>query len=380
MTSVTEAPAQDTLTPVLELVDQRREEFNANRFVPKDVIAAFKTAGIYRAATPRRFGGDALPPAEFLRKIERISIVDGSSGWVASFGSALVYLAALPVDTQAELYKDGPDLAFAGGLFPVQKAPLTDGKYHVKGTWKFASGCKGADVLGVGIAGGEMSAGKPLTAILRPDQVTIKDNWDVIGLHGTGSHDLVVDGVDVDADWTFIRGGQTMIDEPLFHYPTIAYAAQVLAVVNLGVGRAALDYATQIGAGRTGITGAPKLADRAYYRIELAKAEAQLRSARAFFYEITEETYATVVATGQATDEQKALLRLACTHVAKAGAQAVNTAYSLSGTAAIYDGNPLQRQLRDSSVVTQHAFLGDGMYDGAGAVLMGQPPVIPGFM
>lgn len=380
MTSVAEAPTKESLTTVLELVDRRREEFNTNRFVPKDVIAAFKAAGIYRAATPRQFGGDALPPAEFLRTIELISTVDASSGWVASFGSALVYLAALPVDTQAELYKDGPDLAFSGGLFPVQKAPLADGKFHIKGTWKFASGCKGADVLGVGIAGGEAAAGKPRTALLRPDQVTIKDNWDVIGLHGTGSHDLVVDGVDVDQDWTFIRGGEPTIDEPLFHYPTIAYAAQVLAVVNLGVGRAALDYATQIGAGRTGITGAPKLADRAYYRIDLAKAEADLRSARAFFYEITEETYATVVATGQASDAQKALLRLASTHVAKAGARAVNTAYSLSGTAAIYDGNPLQRHLRDSAVVTQHAFLGDGMYDGTGSVLMGQPPAIPGFI
>ena len=52
----------------------------------------------------------------------------------------------------------------------------------------------------------------------------------------------------------------------------------------------------------------------------------------------------------------------------------------LSGTAAIYDGNPLQRHLRDSAVVTQHAFLGDGMYDGTGSVLMGQPPLIPGFI
>ncbi|MNN26467.1 hypothetical protein D3C81_1399720 [compost metagenome] len=54
-------------------------------------------------------------------------------------------------------------------------------------------------------------------------------------------------------------------------------------------------------------------------------------------------------------------------------------AYSLAGTAAIYLGHPLQRYLRDSMVVTQHAFLSDGMYDGAGAVFLGVPP-IPGYL
>ena len=47
-----------------------------------------------------------------------------------------------------------------------------------------------------------------------------------------------------------------------------------------------------------------------------------------------------------APDKQKALLRLASTHVAKVGAAAVQTAFTaLSGTAAIYDGNPMQRYL-----------------------------------
>jgi len=40
----------------------------------------------------------------------------------------------------------------------------------------------------------------------------------------------------------------------------------------------------------------------------------------------------------------------------------------------------MQRYLRDASVVTQHAFLGDGIYDGAGAVLMDTPPSIPAFI
>jgi alkylation response protein AidB-like acyl-CoA dehydrogenase len=380
MTEVLNATSSATLDEVLKTVERRREEFGDQKSVPVDVVAEFKKAGIYRAATPKRFGGDALPPAEFLKIIERISAVDASAGWVASFGSALVYLAALPLETQAKLYADGPDVVFAGGLFPLQKVDRLPGGWNVTGEWKFSSGCQGAEIIGVGLAGGDASNGKPLTALLRPDQVQIVENWDVVGLKGTGSNDLRVQGEFVPDEWTFIRGGEPTVDEPLYRYPAIAYAAQVLAAVNLGTGRAALDYAIRVGSGRSGITGAPKLADRAYYRIDIAKAEASLLSARAFFYDISEEVFATVNAGDPATNKQKALLRLASTHVAKVGAAAVQSAYTLSGTAAIYDSNPMQRYLRDASVVTQHAFLGDGIYDGAGAVLMDTPPSIPAFI
>ena len=50
-------------------------------------------------------------------------------------------------------------------------------------------------------------------------------------------------------------------------------------------------------------------------------------------------------------------------------------AYRLAGMAAIDDSHPLQRYLRDAMVVTQHAFLGEGTYDGAGAVFLGVSPM-----
>ncbi|WP_370601570.1 acyl-CoA dehydrogenase family protein [Pseudomonas nitroreducens] len=377
--AATEAPREAVadFEQVLDEVRQRRQEFDLRSHVPRDMIERFKQVGIYRAATPKCFGGSAMPPAEFLRLIERISEADGSAGWVASFGSASTYLAALPRESQAELYAKGPDLVFAGGLFPLQPAEQVEGGWKVTGTWKFASGCKGADVLGVGI-GAAGPGGRPRTALLPASQVDIVENWEVVGLKGTGSHDLRLDGVFVEDRWTFIRGGEATIDEPLYRYPTIAYAAQVLAVVNLGLGRAALDEVTRMASGG-GITGAPKLADRAYVRIEVGKAEADLRGARSFFYDATEEVWASILAGNPVTPEQVSLLRLAAVHVSRAGAAAVQRAYGLAGTSAIYLGNPLQRYLRDSMVVTQHAFLSDGMYDGAGAVFLGVPP-IPGYL
>ncbi|WP_338449813.1 acyl-CoA dehydrogenase family protein [Niallia oryzisoli] len=367
---------QNLFDRVLSEIRARRDEFEAKRHVPRDMIVQLKELGIYRAHVPSCFGGDGLSPSEFLKMIEAISEADGSAGWVASFGSAQVYLAALPSETLAKVYANGPDVAFAGGLFPVQPAKKVDGGYIVNGLWKFASGCMGADLLGVGIGTGE--GGKPLTAVLKPEDVEIIENWEVIGMRGTGSHDLKVTNVFVPDEWTFVRGGAPSIVEPICQYPSIAYAAQVLAVVNLGVARAALDEVSKM-AGRSSITGAPKMADRAYVRISIAKAEATLRSARAFFYETTDAAWESIMKGDGVSADQTSMLRLAAVQATRAGAEAVQAAYLLAGTSAIYDGHPLQRHLRDAMVVTQHAFLNESIYDGAGSVMLGVQPM-PGFI
>jgi alkylation response protein AidB-like acyl-CoA dehydrogenase len=368
-----------TIEDVLAELTERREEFRKQRYVSKDFVAQLKTLGLYRSSTPERFGGEPMPPATFLELVERISTVDGSTGWVASFGSQLIYLGSLPLESQGELYADGPDVVFAGALFPVQQAAPTERGFLVNGRWKFASGCMAADIVCVGIQGDDTTSGKPRGALVRPERLEIVQDWDVIGMQGTGSFDLVAKDVEVDRKWTFIRGGEPVIDEPLYRYPAITYAAQALSVVSAGVARAALNFAEDVGSGRASITGAPKLADRAYYRAGIAEAEATLRSARAYFYEAAEEAWQTLVDGGNVSDEQNAHLRLSAAHLARTSAQVVHQVVSLSGTAAIYQDHPLPALLGDALVPQEHAFLSPAIYDAAGAVLMGQPATVPAF-
>jgi alkylation response protein AidB-like acyl-CoA dehydrogenase len=89
-------------------------------------------------------------PGEFLRLIETISTRDGSAGWVASFGVSHMYLASLPAETLAKVYAAGPDVVFAGTIFPPQRAKV-EGGYLVSGRWPFGSGSPGASLIGVGI-------------------------------------------------------------------------------------------------------------------------------------------------------------------------------------------------------------------------------------
>ncbi|WP_048989382.1 acyl-CoA dehydrogenase family protein [Burkholderia cenocepacia] len=371
-----------SLDALIEEVERRRDEFDKVSHVPRDMIGKMKRAGIFRASTPKRFGGDALPPARFLQMLERIAIADGSTAWVAAFGSANTYLASLPVETQAQIYASGPDQVFSGGLYPLQKAERAPGGFLVSGQWRFASGCKGADWIGVGIGGvpagaDDKNAGKPFTAVFPASEVEIVDNWNVVGMQGTGSHDLRLKDKYVDKQWTFVRGGTPLIDEPLYRYPAIAYQAQVHAAVNLGLARAALDLLAGMSGVTKTTTGAPRLADRAYYRSGLAQAEAQLRSARAFFFESAETSWQTVLAGDPVLPAEANLLRLSATHAAHTCADIVMQAYKMAGIGAIYRENRMQRLVRDSIVVTQHAFLGEGNYDASGAVFVGIPPVTP---
>jgi alkylation response protein AidB-like acyl-CoA dehydrogenase len=358
----------------------RSGQFDRLGHIPQDVIDRFKAVGVYRACVPKRFGGDERTPAEFCAMVEQMSIADGSAGWVASFGMSPVYLASLPLDTIRQVYAKGPDVVFAGGIFPPQPAETVAGGFRVKGRWKYSSGCMGASLVGVGIApknGDKLDL--PRLAVMPREKAQIDPTWDTVGLLGTGSHDLVVDDVVVPEEWTFIRGGAPNLDEPFFRYPSLSFATQVLSVVGLGVARAALDELRDMAAGRVSVTGAPAVADRPLSQVEIARAEAELRSARAFFFEAMEDAWATVLAGDPVPAEKSNLLRLSSTHASRVSARVARSVQMLSGMSGIYHDSPLARFVNDAQVVTQHAFMGDVTYQNAGAIFFGKQP-LPGYL
>lgn len=373
-------PTTAALDRLLSEIRARRDEFTRELQLSQPVIDLMKEAGVFRAMVARRFGGEEWTPAQFLRLIERISIEDGSAGWVASFGFSAVYLSALPIGTLEAIYRNGPDVVFAGGIYPPQTAIRVADGVKVSGRWSWGSGSTGAELIGVGIKlEGEAGGTLPLIAVMPRDRVEIVENWNVIGLRGTGSHDMVVKDVIVPDDWVFVRGGGSSLEMPLYRYPTMVLSAQVLAVVGLGVARAALDEIIRIAGGRPSITGAPAMANRPYVQTELARAEAMLRSAKSFFYEMTEESFARISA-GETLDRRTlALLRLAASNAARAGAEVARAAYTISGTAGVFADSAIARAHQDAIIVPQHAFLSEGTWQSAGAALLGldTPPGFP---
>lgn len=369
------------LQALLADIRARRAEFERQQYISQDIIEGFRALGVYRALVARRFGGAEMAPADFCRLIETIAQADGSAGWVASFGIGGIYLSALPLATLQELYAHTPDLVFAGGIFPPQPAAWVDGGLKVRGRWSFASGCMGADVVGVGVIpqGGERQA-LPRMAVMPRASARIESNWNMMGLVGTGSHDLVVEDVVVPEAWTFVRGGASSLDEPLYRYPALSFATQVLAVVGLGVARAALDEVVAMAGGRASVTGAPKLGERIYVQLEMAKAEADLRAARAWFYAAIDEAWQALLAgAAAASPQQISMLRLSATHATRVAADVARRAQMVTGMTGVSQSCPIAAQVRDVQMITQHAFMGDITYQNAGAMLFGLAP-LPGYL
>ena len=369
---------EDVFDALLVDIRARRKEFEDQRYISQDIIERFKEIGIYRAFVPEQFGGDNKTPKQFLQAIEAIAAADGSAGWVASFGMNPAYLASLPMKTIEKVWQDSPDVVFAGGIFPPQPAIRVDDSFKVSGRWQFASGCMGASVLGVGIMPDD-AGGLPRMAVLSPDQVTIEKTWNVHGMVATGSFDLVVKDALVPEEWTFIRGSKPTLDSAFFRYPSLSFAAQVLSVTSLGVAREALDIILAMSAGRKSVTGAPLIGDRVYAQIEIAKAEAKLRSSKAFFYEAIDDAWSAIEAGGKPSPEQINMLRLSTTNLTRECAEVTQTAYNLAGMTSTYYDHPLSRCFRDSQMATQHAFMGEITYQNSGAMLFGHQP-LPGYL
>ncbi|WP_417226900.1 acyl-CoA dehydrogenase family protein [Amphritea sp.] len=367
-----------TFDALLADIRSRRQEFEQQKYISQDIIERFKAIGVYRALVPKRFGGDEKSPTEFLQMVEALSAADGSAGWVASFGMNPVYLASLPLETIEKVWADSPDVVFAGGIFPPQPAQRVEGGFKVKGRWQFGSGCMGASLCGVGILPDDGES-LPRMAVMPREQVNIDMTWNVVGMVGTGSHDLVVDDVIVPEEWTFTRGGKSNLDDPFFKYPSLAFAAQVLAVTTLGLAREAIDVVRGMAAGRRSVTGAPNLGEREYVQMEIAKAEAKVRSSKAFFYQATDEAWASILDGEVPTPEQISMLRLSATNLTHECAEAIRIAYQVSGMTGAYNDHPLSRIMRDSMMCTQHAFMGAITYKNAGAMLFDHKP-LPGYL
>ncbi|ENW92944.1 acyl-CoA dehydrogenase family protein [Acinetobacter dispersus] len=356
-------------------------EFDNQAYVSQDIIDKLKQIGVYRALVPKRFGGNEWSPKQFCELIEQLSKADGSVGWVASFGMSPAYLGSLPEATLEQLYKDSPDIVFAGGIFPPQPAEITDAGVVVSGRWKFSSGCMGADIVGVGISPQKdnEAQGLPRMAVMPAHKAQIDMTWDTVGLKGTGSHDLVVKDVLVAKEWTFVRGEPSKLPEPFFKYPSLSLATQVLTVVGIGVAAAAIEEFQKLAPGKSSITGGAEIASRPVTQYEFAQVEADFKAARVWFYDTMQIVWNEVVVGRTPTAEQISDMRLSCTHVARVCARVTRKIQMLAGMTAIYTHNPFSRFVNDTNVVTQHAFMGDATLQNAGLVSFGMKPA-PGYL
>src|SRR5262245_30806709 len=262
MTSIAKAPTAAADLPgrakaVAAIADEHAVSGDRDGCLSGPVVEALHREGLFGMWVPRSIrGGAELDPVSSLQVIENLAYGDPSVGWV-------LMAAALAVGTGAAYLGDSAvDELFGGERLPViagqgtrpGNATPQPGGFALSGSWSFASGIKHAThIHTLGLIEG---TGEPRIFVLPVGKATLIENWDVLGLRGTGSIDYTTDGVFVPEAYTHFaatessRRGGTLYTIGIIGFALICHSGWAC-----GIGRRLLDEMTnkvQSGMGRPG--------------------------------------------------------------------------------------------------------------------------------
>jgi alkylation response protein AidB-like acyl-CoA dehydrogenase len=203
-------------------------------------------------------------------------------------------------------------------------------------------------------------------------EVTIHDTWRAHGLCGTGSHDFSVEGVHV-PETRLVRPmvGRRHVDGALAAFPNFSLLAAGVAAVSLGIARHAVDELSELGRDKRPLYSSRTLSQSGSAQSDLAKADAMVRSARAFLLGELADAWEQAVAGGRIDEMARGRIRLASVNAAQQSARAVDEVYTLAGGSSVHASSPLQRCLRDAHVATQHLMVSPRLYETLGKQLFG---------
>ena len=204
-------------------------------------------------------------------------------------------------------------------------------------------------------------------------ELEILDTWHVGGLRGTGSHDVVVDDLLVPQARSISPNDPSTASGPYGCIPIIATLSLGMAAQFLGVGAAALAATVKLATSRITPTPAPDMRDRPEVQAAVAGYDAALNAARAHLHTNAARLWALAEAGASFQPEDIALVFAASSNAVRSATQAIDELYSLSGTAAIYQDNPLERLSRDLRVMRQHVLTQSLWPEQAGRVKLGLP-------
>ncbi|WP_426191368.1 acyl-CoA dehydrogenase family protein [Massilia sp. DWR3-1-1] len=203
------APPEAGLTPqemlrrataMRSTLRERQAETEAAGRILDRTNEQFIEAGFYRVVQPRRFGGHEFDLTTYVKVMSEVARGCPSSGWVLALTSGHpIILADHPEQAQIEAYgNDGQyRCPSVGSPIPVQVVP---GGYLVSGCWDYASGCDVAThIMASGLVPQDGGPPKPVLMLIDRKDFTIIDNWQVLGMQGTGSRRVAVDQLFVPA-------------------------------------------------------------------------------------------------------------------------------------------------------------------------------------
>lgn len=339
-------------------------DIEARGSVSSEVINAVTDRGLFRLNIPARSYGEQAHPLVVFHAIEALAHADASTAWVVMIASEVSLLAAwLPNAVLSQMIggeePGGPRCRIVGSSRVMTTAKPDISGYRLSGRLNFVSGVEHATHIVATFIDFEDQV---RFAILPQRAGTVIETWDAMGLQGTGSHDWELNDAFVQQGHTWAALDQPAADGPHWRVPDRSLVAWIANAGHaIGTAQGALDDLAQAAAEATTGDAAP-LRDREPFRLEYARAQAEVASARAFVQEAWTRAWPSV-ARGESDPALLGRCRLANVHAVHACAAAVERLFRAGGTNAARRGWTLERRWRDLQTARQHGAALDWNFD-----------------
>jgi alkylation response protein AidB-like acyl-CoA dehydrogenase len=380
---VTEAPSVSAevlleraahLVPVLKTRARQAEDL---RHVPEETIRELKDAGLFRIATPRRFGGNGHEIDLMFRLAMELGRGCGSSAWCFSVLSIHNWMIGhWPIELQEEYFTTGPDTLSSSSFAPIGKLTPVDGGYKLSGRWEFSSG---SDAGTWALLGAMSQTGPVYVMVPRPDYEVQHDTWHVSGLKGTGSKDVVVDDAFVPAHRLLpfgnlgpVSGMSEVHGRASYRLPGFSLLPYTLCSPLVGMAQAAVDDVLER-------FGGTSKAESTALQLRLAESSVEADTARLIVAHDTKQRIERAAAGEALSELDAARHRRNVSHVARLCCSAVDRLFEASGGHSLFESHPMQRIHRDVHAgAHQTALFWDAVAEAYGRAAFGLAPVPPG--
>ncbi|EHQ57006.1 acyl-CoA dehydrogenase [gamma proteobacterium HIMB55] len=339
---------------ILDLIASKSDEQRASRRMSKDVVDALKECGFFTMLLPKQWGGLERKPQDFFAEQVRIAEADMSTAWAGGIIAVHAFqLALMSEEAQREVYENDPNTLISSSYNPVgARAEMCEGGFMLHGRWGWSSG---SDHCTWALLGGVIPGDGYRTFLIPRSQYDIEDTWDVMGLQGTGSNDVVIsEPIFVPEHRTHKQmDGFNCVNDQENPMYDLSWAQTFVRVVNsaaIGALKKAVKVFVESKQGNS-TTDMTKFAGDVETQERLAKVLNTIGELEAVMYHNFNKMEA---ANWKPSLEERIMYRYQASIVIDKAIEAIDTLFDVAGGRSVFNGHPLQQLWHDIHIARCH--------------------------
>jgi alkylation response protein AidB-like acyl-CoA dehydrogenase len=272
-------------------------------------------------------------------------------------------IAQYPEQAQIDVWGEDPQAVASSSLAPRAAARRVSGGWRLSGRYTFSSGCDYAQWAIIGAFLGETGDARSIAYLLvRLAEVEIVDDWQTLGLAGTGSKSLILDDVFVPEHRSVMvsdlfagtpPGALVHPEYPVLRAPRGYLVSYSLPPVAIALGRRGLEVACSRLAGRVS-RGVTRLAQSEVVQMAIGEVSAAVDVATLLLHTGRESSTAEVSSGRKITEAEALRARRDMVYAQHQVGWALERLCELDGARWVYDSDDLGTIRRDVMTILTH--------------------------